>query len=267
MNRQSKENNQESSLIEACVGTLFKVEKSSQLLSNLVESGIILHENEAYQVQKMILEKKKQDLAQSHIGYKISMTSDETQRWFKSDSPVYGALTTENLNTGRLDIETMSEPLIEVELMFVIDEDISEDPDHDEIVKKTSIAPGIEIPDSRFENWFPNLKLFELIADNAVTGKFVCGDAIKSHEIDDWLHIEATLTLDDEKLASGYSSEVLGNPTNAVIWLAKKLASHGQILEKGMIVSSGTLVLPFKLIKGTYVAKYSQLGSVKLIVE
>ena len=52
-----------------------------------------------------------------------------------------------------------------------------------------------------------------------------------------------------------------------MIWLAKKLASHGQILEKGMIVSSGTLVLPFKLIKGTYVAKYSQLGSVKLIVE
>ena len=154
MNRQSKENFQRNSLIEACVGTLFNVKNSGQLLSNLVEPGVILSENEAYQVQKMLLEKKKQHLEQSHIGYKISMTSDETQKWFKSDSPVYGALSSENLNNGRLDIGTMSEPLIEVELMFIIDEDISEDPDHEEIVKKTSIAPGIEIPDSRFENWF-----------------------------------------------------------------------------------------------------------------
>ncbi len=44
MNRRLKENYQESSLIEACVVMLFNVEKSSQLLSNLVESGIILSE-------------------------------------------------------------------------------------------------------------------------------------------------------------------------------------------------------------------------------
>ncbi len=89
----------------------------------------------------------------------------------------------------------MSEPLIEAELMFIIDEDISANPDHDEIAEKTSIAPDIEIPDSRFQNWFTNLKLFELIADSAVAGKIVCGESMKSSEIDDWLHIEAILTI------------------------------------------------------------------------
>lgn len=266
MNHRLNESHQESSLIEACVGTLFNVKKTGKLLSNLVEAGIILNEKDAYQVQHTLAEKKKCHSDESHIGYKISMTSDETQKWFNSDSPVYGILTTDNLNNGKVEIDTLSEPLVEVELMFIVDEDISENPDHEEIVEKTSIAPGIEIPDSRFENWFPNLKLFELIADSAVAGKIVCGESTKSSEIDDWLNIKATLTLDDEEVGKGYSSAVLGHPTNAMIWLAEKLASHGRLLKKGMIVSSGTLVLPLKLVKGTYVATYSQLGKVELKV-
>ena len=43
------------------------------------------------------------------------------------------------------------------------------------LLKKTQVAPGIEVPDSRFDDWFPKISLGQVVADSAVAGRIVTG--------------------------------------------------------------------------------------------
>lgn len=45
---------------------------------------------------------------------------------------------------------------------------------------------------------------------------------------------------DGKELSSGKGSDVLGQPLNAVVWLAGALAQHGQALQPGDLVSLGS---------------------------
>jgi ABC-type lipopolysaccharide export system ATPase subunit len=84
----------------------------------------------------------------------------------------------------------------------------------------------------------------------------------------DLSQVKAELTLDNQPLVAGDSSEVLGNPLNSLQWLVKKLESQGQKLKKGQRVSSGTFVLPPHLTKGHYLCHFSgDFGDVSLDVK
>src|SRR5699024_12092879 len=50
-------------------------------------------------------------------------------------------------------IDDLLEPLLEPELVFQLNEDLSSDVSYTEIIQKTSIHLGAEIPDSRYKDW------------------------------------------------------------------------------------------------------------------
>ncbi|RNF39146.1 2-keto-4-pentenoate hydratase [Planococcus salinus] len=226
-----------------------------------------LEKDKAYAVQRAVTEKKTADSGEEVAAYKISLTSKETQDLFASDTPLYGAMTASALSDGTIQLSSMLSPLIEIELVFIAKEDLSIEDDIDAIIEKTMVAPGIEVPDSRFEDWFPNITLSQVIADSAVAGKIVVGEAIDDYSYNQLDGINGSLTLDGEEIANGPSSDVLGHPVNAVKWLINELDAHGLSLKKGMHVSSGTFILPKQLEKGQYEASYDGLGSVKLEVK
>lgn len=225
-----------------------------------------LEKDKAYAVQQAVTEKKVTDAQEELVAYKISLTSKGTQDLFNSDTPLYGAMTAPALNDGAIHLSSMSSPLIEIEVVFVVKEDLSAADDIDGLIEKTAVAPGIEVPDSRFEDWFPNITLGQVIADSAVAGKIVVGEVIDDYTYDQLEGIKGVLTLDGEEIAAGSSSEVLGHPLNALKWLVEELDKYGLSLKKGMYVSSGTFTLPKPLEKGQYKASYEGLGSVKLEV-
>ncbi|MGV3061601.1 2-keto-4-pentenoate hydratase, partial [Streptococcus hyovaginalis] len=141
----------------------------------------------------------------------------------------------------------------------------------EDLLEKLTIAPGIEVPDSRFKEWFPTLNKYLVVSDCAVGGRVVFGqeqDVKGNFTVDDLANISGVLSKDGEVLKEGVSSEVLGNPLNSVAWLVKKLASHGKTLKKGQQVSSGTFILPPALEKGVYRVDYgSGVGSLELTVD
>lgn len=235
-----------------------------QLSKDLVPSS--LEKEKAYQIQHTVTAMKSAALNEELKGYKISLTSKETQDLFQSDTPLYGALTTSSLNNGELELSSLLSPLIELELIFIAEEDLSVEDSVDDILRKTSVAPGIEVPDSRYEDWFPKITLGQVIADSAVAGKIVTGTPISDVTFDQLDNIRGTLSFNGEEIASNTSSEVLEHPVYAVQWLVKELASHGFTIEKGMSVSSGTFILPKKLEKGVYTAAYEGIGEVVLTV-
>ncbi|SDG99312.1 2-keto-4-pentenoate hydratase [Planococcus glaciei] len=226
-----------------------------------------LPKNEAYRIQHALTNKKAVQANEALAGYKISLTSLETQELFHSDTPLYGALTTSALNSGNILLEAMSSPLIEIELVFIVKEELSVEDDSQAILEKTAIAPGIEVPDSRFEDWFPKISLGQVVADSAVAGKIVAGEPVEGLTYEQLDGIKGSLFFNEDEIAADTSSAVLDHPVHAVQWLIAELEAHGLKLEKGMAVSSGTFILPTKLEKGVYTARFEGIGEVALNVE
>ncbi|MGP4071559.1 2-keto-4-pentenoate hydratase [Piscibacillus sp. B03] len=221
---------------------------------------------EAYQYQRQLIEIESN--RGNHLkGYKISLTSQETQELFGANAPLYGALTEDSVVSGEILIEKLSEPLIEIELMFLIDQEINPNDDENTILSKTRIAPGIEVPDSRYKDWFPNLSLTQIVADRAVAGKVVVGKPISGVTVEQLNSINAKVTFNGDTVATGCSSDVLGNPINSMKWLVQELSTEGNKLEKDMIVSSGTFIMPQKLMQGVYEASFENIGKLKLNVK
>ncbi len=198
-------------------------------------------------------------------GYKISMTSPETQGWFNANEPLYGQMTdTQKVSTVSLSRDT-TEPLIELELVFIVTGPINAESTILEITNNTKIAPGLEIPDSRFVDWFPKITKEHICADAAVSGKICFGDA-KIYDYSMIDNIKGKLLLNGELIDEGSSSVVMGHPINALCWLIKKLESHNLRLEEGMFVTAGTLVLPKRLEKGLYEGIFENVGKISLKV-
>lgn len=230
----------------------------------LVKGELDVHDvDTAYKVQDEVLALKEQ-AGEKLAGYKISLTSKETQDLFDSDCPLYGGMTNVTVK-NQVSLKDYNSPLLEMEVAFLVDEAVLPTDSVEDVFKKCRVAPCMEIPDGRYEDWFPKTTLYEVIADGAVNGAVDYGKAQKLTyaDVD---NIKATLTFNGEFVKEGPSTEVLGHPAKAVLWLAKELEKHGKKIEVGQFISSGTFVLPENLKKGHYKADFENLGSVELEV-
>lgn len=79
-------------------------------------------------------------------GYKISMTSKETQAIADTHEPAYGTILTSQVLQGDSEyaLSHLFSPLIEPELMFFINEDISNDADIQKSSKKLLLHQGLK---------------------------------------------------------------------------------------------------------------------------
>lgn len=219
---------------------------------------------EAYRIQHAFTKAKKEN-NETLKGYKISMTSLETQALFGAKEPLYGQMTDKQISGTVSLSEQMMNPLVELELVFVVKEPLTAKSTEEEIIAKTQVAPGLEVPDSRFEDWFPKMPKEQVCADGAVGGKVVFG-AAKDYTYADLDAINGKLILNGEVLDQGSSSIVMDHPVKAIKWLLEKLGQHDLTLEPGMFVSSGTFVLPKPLEVGQYTGEFEGVGNVQLTV-
>lgn len=235
---------------------------------DFVSENYNITEEEAYLTQDDLIEQLKFRDRTHVAGYKVSMTSATTQAIAHTNEPAYGTILSDKIvnNGDAVSLSSLFSPLLEPEIMFIAKEDLPYDADLQTIILNTEIAAGIEIPDARYKDWFPNFTLGDLICDDTATGLIVVGNKVDPLDIDAFAHVQLNLYKDEELIATGDSSEVLGNPLNAVLWLIKKLHSHGKQIKKGQVISSGTFISPLKLEYGTYRAEYSGIGTVEFKV-
>lgn len=255
----------ESDLAEA----LFNAYTTHKPLTESDFSGYADSEDAAYRVQRQLTEDKKEAVG----GYKVSLTSKQTQDMFDSDSPLYGAQLKSHFVKSPHTVEAneVMEPLAEVEMMFTAKTDLSSSDSLEDLFHKTQVAPAVEVPDSRFSDWFPSLSKYMVMSDAAVGGYVVYGEEMDTDKLfespDDLANVKCELFHDGKKLKDGASSEVLGNPLNSLQWLVKKLEDQGMPLKAGQRVSSGTFLLPESLTKGDWKATFDKgMGSVFLHV-
>ena len=222
-----------------------------------------------YAVQEALIERIQASHGAKQVGYKVSMTSKETQAYANTHEPAYGTLLSHVVKdtSATIPLHDLFSPLIEPELVFELTDALSPHPSAEEILEKSKIAPAIEVPDARYLNWFPNFTLGDLLADNTATGLVVVGPSVSPPDYETLGNIAMTLTHDDKTIGNGNSSAVLGHPVKAVQWLAEKLATHGKSLKAGDVISSGTFIAPVPAEVGTFQAHYNHIGNVEVTFE
>ncbi|UXR78308.1 MULTISPECIES: fumarylacetoacetate hydrolase family protein [unclassified Staphylococcus] len=222
-----------------------------------------------YQTQDALIEQLKAHNNTDVAGYKVSMTSAETQAYANTHEPAYGTLlkTVIQQNDATVQLNHLFAPLIEPELVFVITEDLPSNPSVEDVLNHSQLAPAIEVPDARYQDWFPNFTLGDLLADNTATGLVVVGEPVPPLDYDSLGQVTMSLKHNGTEVKTGVASEVLGNPVKSVQWLSQKLASHGKSLKKGDVISSGTFIPPIKAEQGTYTVDYQHVGRVTVTFE
>ena len=213
-------------------------------------SGVLNDYESAYAVQRKFAELKGEPTG----GYKISLTSKTTQDMFGTTEPLFGEQTKSHIFAApcTLELDHMNEPLIEVELSMIPKVDLTSSMSDEELLENITVAGGIEVPDARFEAWFPTLNKYLVVADCAVGGCIIHGTPVdgKTLTVAGLNAIRCELFKDGKLIKAGNSTEVLDNPIHALKWL-------GRQLKAGQVVSSGTFFVPPHLERGEYVARYT----------
>jgi 2-keto-4-pentenoate hydratase len=183
------------------------------------------------------------------------------------DQPDYGHLLDDMiLRSGdRVSAGRFVTPRIEPEVAFVLGESlVGPECDADAVLRATSsVAPSLELIDSRIEGW--RIGLLDTIADNASSAAVVLGDPIPLADVPDLTAVIATLRVDGVVAARGRADAVLGHPANAVAWLVNVLHDRGVVLEPGQVVMPGSCTKAIDVGPGTSVdAEFTGLGSVSI---
>lgn len=200
-------------------------------------------------------------------GHKVGLSSLAMQQMMNVDEPDYGHLLSdmECLEGTPVSAGAYCMPRVEVEVAFILGETLPGEgcTEADVLAATESVAPSIELIDSRIQNW--NIKIGDTIADNASSAGFILGpERVRPGDID-LRSIEARLRCNGEQVAEGRSDAVLGNPVTAVAWLARKVASFGVTLEAGHVILPGSVHRAIDAHPGdSFEAEFDGLGTVRL---
>jgi 2-keto-4-pentenoate hydratase len=83
----------------------------------------------------------------------------------------------------------------------------------------------------------------------------------------DLARLTARLTINGREIGIGKGGDVMGNPLNALAWLADKLAAARTPLRRGMIVMTGSMVpIQYPAAGDQVVVEVSGLGITELAV-
>ncbi|MGF6887894.1 2-keto-4-pentenoate hydratase [Nocardia sp. GAS34] len=221
---------------------------------------------DAYEIQ-LINIRKRLDAGAKVVGHKVGLSSEAMQKMMGVDEPDYGHLLADMQVFEDVPVDTSKYlyPRVEVEVGFVLGADLpGEDCTEADVLAATvAYAPSIELIDTRIKDW--KIALCDTIADNASSCGWVLGPERVAPDQLDIKKIDARLTRNGEVVAEGRSDAVLGDPTIAVAWLARKVASFGVRLKAGDIVLPGSCTRAIDARPGdVFHAEFAGLGSVRL---
>nr|ABA54720.1 ScmD [Alcaligenes sp. O-1] len=253
----------------AAADLLRKAAQSGEWIPPLRETYPGLDADSAYAIQKINTDKR---LAEGRriVGRKIGLTAKAVQAQLGVDQPDFGTLF-DDMGYGDAEPVPMSvlqQPKVEAEIAFVIGRDIDKsEPSMVDVMQGIEYAlPAIEIVGSRVDKW--NIKFVDTVADNASSGAFVLGSSPHKLSEFDLRMCGMSMLLKGEPVSTGAGVACLGNPLNAVLWLARTMARVGSPMRAGDLVLSGALG-PMVAVKpgDIFETRINGLGTVKAVFE
>ena len=129
--------------------------------------------------------------------------------------------------------------------------------------------PALELADDRNADYSTlSAHALMMIADNAWNEGAVLGAPVREWKGIDLAALHGVASMNGAKVGEGLGRDVMGNPLDALVWLANHLAARGLGLWRGDVVITGSLVTS-KFPKAGDLVHFEagELGSVELYVD
>ena len=244
---------------------LLLAEKTKQAIPPLTETYPEITSEDAYRIQLAQIKMKTEAGAQVK-GLKIGLTSKAMQEMLNVHTPDYGFILDTMIfdEQEEIPVHQFLQPKVEFEIAFVFNKELSgPNVTVKDVIEATEyVVPAVEIIDSRIRDW--QIKFEDTVADNGSSIGAILGTKKTAlADIQDITAITMKTTVNGEWLDEATSAAVLGNPLEAVVWLANEISNFGVKIEPGMFVLSGALskAVPFQ--EGDYFeADFGELGKV-----
>ncbi len=230
---------------------LYEAWRSAHQIAPVTDRQQDVSIEDAYRIQLHTIERRISD-GESIVGKKIGITAKAVMQMLKVDQPDFGHLLSGmTYNEGEsLEAKQFCQPRGEGEIAFILGKDLTgpgiKGPDV--LAATECLMPAFEIVDSRVTDW--KIKIQDTVADNASAAAFVLGDKAISARGLDLATCGMVLEKNGEIIGTGAGAASLGNPVNAVAWLANKLGELGIALKAGEVILSGSLSIMFPIQAG-----------------
>ncbi|CDO38581.1 MULTISPECIES: 2-keto-4-pentenoate hydratase [Novosphingobium] len=195
---------------------------------------------EAYDVQRAIMRTTNLPV----MVWKLALTTPQARDAFGTDEPIVGRLAASAiLNNGTQTRQAWPEMFAEAELVFEIGHDL---PPKDTPYTRETVLPaiqalyaGIELAAPRYTT--SDMPLGLLVADNAMGHALVLGARLSAQWEDSYADMPVSIALNGEVQENGSTTRVMGNPLDALVWLANWLCDNGEGgLRREQLVSAGS---------------------------
>jgi 2-oxopent-4-enoate/cis-2-oxohex-4-enoate hydratase len=237
--------------IRALGDELLEAWKGARQIAPLSDREPAITIDDAYAVQLRTIARRT-EAGERLVGKKIGITSRAVMQMLKVDQPDFGHLLS-GMAFGdgeALQPKRFCQPRGEGEIAFILKRDLSGPglTNADVLGATDCVMPAFEIVDSRVTDW--KIKIQDTVADNGSAAAFVLGDNAVDPRKVDLVTVGMVLEKNGEVIGTGAGAASLGNPVNAVTWLANKLGGFGISLKAGEVILSGSLSIMFPIQPG-----------------
>ena len=186
------------------------------------------------------------------VGYKAGLTNPAVQKRFNTDKPVWGKLYEGMIEQSGASVPAAfgARPLFEADMLVrVKDAAINQASTPYEVLQHIDqVIPFIELPDlvvqAPAQLNGPGVAAINVGARLGVAGQPIAVPATRGERyalLDALERMQVQLTNNQgQLLASGKGSDILGQPLNAVVWIAEALQKDGITLQPGDLISLGS---------------------------
>jgi 2-keto-4-pentenoate hydratase len=177
-------------------------------------------------------------------GYKIGLTTPVMQQLCGVDEPCYGAMFASEIrhSPAELKIADFCRVGLETEIAMRLGADLPDGGGRVRVEAAVeSCMAAIEVlEDLRHD--YKRLSARSMVAGNVWNAGCVLGAPVTDWRKLDLATVTSRLTINGAEIGGGKGIDVMGNPLNALSWLADRLAADGRPLKRGMVVMTGSMV-------------------------
>lgn len=216
-------------------------------LPGLPEQARPRDEAEAYRVQEAVHGMLSASGFGPVAGHKIGCTTAVMQQFLGIDHPCAGGVFGTRVfhDSVALPFDAFLHVGVETEIAVVLGRDLpprATPYSRDEVRSAVSaVAAAIEIVDDRWDD-YRRVDTPTLIADDFFNDASVLGRLHRLAEGMDLGALRGATRVNGVEVGRGTGADVLGDPLNALAWLANHLAARGPGLRAGEFVSTGSVV-------------------------
>ena len=224
---------------------------------------------DAYSIQQRLVDLLEWDVG----GWFCACTNKSIQSMLNLSEPYYARLFSSFIFESGATLQSSQFPpmVLECEFGFRLGQDLPprETPYNRSEVRSAvdTIHPTIEVVAGHLKNW-PEQDVLSVISDNGTDGALVYGNGIEDWRNIDLKQVEVKLAINGNISRTGSGINVLGDPLEALVWLANARARDGGGLKRGDIHNTGTATDIIWVNPGDEaVATFSGIGETSLTIE